>query len=106
MPPAHRALGTGSSVPEDGADLRRHTKDTNTEGKPHTRGHNAGFMDKGKLTSTPRSAGAHPGLTPTPHAPAHTYTQIHTCVHAHTIVDTHRYTDITHGYTHMHVYTQ
>lgn len=63
MPPAHRALIAGYSVPEDGADLRRHTKDTNTEGKPHTQGHNAEFVDKGKLTSTPRCVLAHPRLT-------------------------------------------
>lgn len=79
-PQAHRALGAGSSVPEDGAELRRRTKDTNTEGKPHNAGTQCWARGQRQADQHPQTPVGPPGPTVTPHtlSHAHTHTQRHT----------------------------
>lgn len=58
--PQARVLVAGCAVPEDGAELRTHTKDTNTEGNATQCVVTKPDQGPGKLTSTPRLTWAQP----------------------------------------------
>ena len=69
-------------MPEDGAELRRHTKDTNAEGKPHNSWTRCWAPGQRQADQHPQTRVGPPSPTVTPHTLTHAHTRTETHIHA------------------------